>query len=102
MKRHPDPTSDVLLTVIAFDVSNDRRRRQLTRVLQASGERVLESVFEVWLTAAQLQRLERRAVACIHPVQDRLAFYTLAPSDAQDRIVWGQGQPTHDWHFQIV
>lgn len=92
----------VYLTVIAFDVANDRRRRRLTRVLQAWGQRVLESVFEAWLTETQCNRLEQQALECINPDADRLALYTLPPADAKDCIILGQGQATHDLRYVIV
>lgn len=91
----------MLLTVIAFDVATDHRRRKLTRVLQACGERVLESIFEAWLTDAQRRQLERRALQCIDPSSDRLAFYTLPPADAQDRVVIGKGEATQDRAYTV-
>lgn len=90
------------LTVIAFDVGGDRRRRKLTRVLEAWGERVLESVFEAWLTDAQCRQLERQALECIDPATDRLALYSLPVADAKDRIVMGKGEATHDRAYDIV
>lgn len=92
----------VYLNIVAFDVCNDRRRRQLTRVLEAWGVRVLESVFEVWLTDAQCQKMEQQALACILPGADRLALYTLPPSDAQDRVVLGLGTGTQDLAYTIA
>jgi CRISPR-associated protein Cas2 len=92
----------VHLNVVAFDVCDNRRRRQLTRVLEAWGVRVLESVFEAWLTDAQCRKMEQQALACILPGADRLALYTLPPTDAQDRIVFGTGNRTQDLTYTIV
>ena len=90
------------LTVITFDVSGDRRRRKLTIMLESWGERVLESVFEAWLTDAQCRQLERQALECIDPATDRLALYSLPSADAQDRIVMGKGEATHDRAYAII
>jgi CRISPR-associated protein Cas2 len=95
-------SASVYLVVITFDVTNDRRRRQLTRVLQSWGNRVLESVFEAWLTEAQCRKLERKALSCIQLDSDRLALYTLPPADAIGRITLGHGQPTQDLRYAIV
>jgi hypothetical protein len=63
---------------------------------------VLHLLQDETLPPEQIQQLERRAIACIDPGQDRLALYSLPPVDAQDRIVWGQGEPTQDWAYKIV
>ncbi len=38
---------------VAFDISNDRRRRQLVKILETFGVRVQYSLFEFWLTSAR-------------------------------------------------
>jgi CRISPR-associated protein Cas2 len=89
-------------TVIAFDVADDRRRRALVRVLESFGERVLESVFEAWLTPPERRRLENLALRCIDCAEDRLAFYALPDEDRKDIILLGPGEVTPNIGLWIV
>lgn len=88
-----------LFTVVAFDVANDKRRRRLVKVLESFGERAQESVFEIWLTANERKKLERRALACLKLGEDRLAFYALSKADRQDIISIGHGNITPDFTY---
>ncbi|HRI93047.1 MAG TPA: CRISPR-associated endonuclease Cas2, partial [Accumulibacter sp.] len=45
------------LWVIAYDIADDRRRRELARLLGRQAERVQESVFEGWLCGAEVYSL---------------------------------------------
>ena len=46
--------------VISYDISNDRRRQRIAKILQNYGWRVQESVFEVCLDDGLRRRLERQ------------------------------------------
>lgn len=89
-------------TVIAYDVSDNRRRRALVRVLEAFGDRAQESVFEAWLTDNERNRLEQRAYACLERTEDRLAIYVLPRIDREDIVSLGLGEITKDFTHLIV
>ena len=69
------------LHLIAYDVSSNRRRYRLARMLEGHGRRVQESVFEAWLTPRQREELLVRAEHLLHPDRDRLACYALTADD---------------------
>jgi CRISPR-associated protein Cas2 len=65
-------------TVICFDVSDDRKRYRLVKVLLGCAERVQKSVFEARkLNEAAFLRLRSRAERIIDPKTDSLRYYRL-------------------------
>jgi CRISPR-associated protein Cas2 len=89
-------------TVIAYDVSDNRRRRALVRVLESFGERVQESIFEAWLTDAERKRMEYLARACLKKSEDRLAVYVLPRIDRDDIVSFGMGGITQDFTHLVI
>lgn len=89
-------------TVIAYDIANDKRRRQLVRVLESFGERAQESIFEAWLTDRERKKMEIKAHHCIDLSEDRLAIYVLPRTDHEEIINLGQGQITQDFPHLIL
>ena len=80
------------LTLIAFDVKRDKRRRALiARELLNIGTRVQRSVFEAWLTPSQCARVERRLARLLDPATDKLDVFIMRPMDARRVIVEGRG-----------
>lgn len=62
--------------VIAYDISDDRRRNRVARVLLGVGERVQKSVFVATLDAEQQIEL-RRILGVIMREQDQLEWFPL-------------------------
>lgn len=81
--------------VVAFDVSDDRRRTKMARLLEAHGERVQKSVFELVLTARELEGVlgQARAAARFDADVDKLRVYSLCPACRGQARVEGQGGP---------
>lgn len=79
-------------TVIAFDVSCDRRRYRLVKVLKGYAIRVQKSVFEAPdLPRAAYLRMRSQAEKLIDPATDSLRYYRLCGS-CIDRVEhWGAG-----------
>lgn len=88
-----------LFTVVAYDVSDDKRRRKLVNVLESFGVRAQESVFEAWLNDQERKRMETRARKILDPAVDRLGIYVLPKVDREAIISLGQGviapNPSH-------
>lgn len=45
------------LVVVAYDISSDRRRARVANTILSYGGRIQGSVYEVWVTERQLERL---------------------------------------------
>lgn len=77
------------LWVIVYDVADDRRRRRLALALGRRALRVQESVFEGWLSSAEVRALLAEAAALIEPATDALRAYPLALRDPSRRLTLG-------------
>lgn len=82
------------LYVVTYDLPNGRRRQRVARLLEGYGERVQFSVFEVWLSEAQLRKLLRRIEREIVIEEDSVRIYALCGSCRERRQTLGQGKPT--------
>ncbi|EGJ09040.1 CRISPR-associated endonuclease Cas2 [Rubrivivax benzoatilyticus] len=74
-----------MLYFVAYDISSDRRRRRVARVLEGYGSRLHESAFQCELRAGQLARLRRQVERVLDPDEDRLHLYPLCERDRPDR-----------------
>jgi CRISPR-associated protein Cas2 len=70
-----------MLTVITYDVSNDKRRLKIAKLLGAFGDRVQYSVFEAHLDPRDLKRLRARIRKVIEPFEDSVRFYKISSPD---------------------
>ncbi|WP_172202839.1 CRISPR-associated endonuclease Cas2 [Niveibacterium sp. COAC-50] len=73
----------VARVVVAFDIADNRRRRRAVAILEAYGQRVLESVFECWLEPQRQRSLTRKLLAAMRSGEDLLAIHPLPAVDAQ-------------------
>ena len=63
--------------VIAYDISNDRRRTRLHKRLLDYGTPVQYSVFECLLDGEQLEKMKRAVRKAIRPRLDQVRYYYL-------------------------
>jgi len=76
--------------VIAYDIQDDRQRRQASRVLLAHGERVQKSLYECELKPAALQKIQLALQPLYNPEQDRLRLYRLCAQCLKHTQTYGQ------------
>ena len=74
--------------IVSYDISSDRARRQVVRLLCRRGRRLQESVFEVLAQPDQLTRLLRRIEPLTSPTDSVLAFAVVGEA----RMI---GEPLH-------
>jgi CRISPR-associated protein Cas2 len=74
--------------VITYDISEDKRRTKIHKVLKSYGQWMQFSVFECDLTEMQYARLRSRLSKLIKPDQDSIRFYFLCAccKDKVERI----------------
>ena len=63
--------------VITYDISEDKRRTKIHKVLKSYGQWMQFSVFECVLTATEYARLRNRLNKLIQPEEDSIRFYFL-------------------------
>jgi CRISPR-associated protein Cas2 len=83
---------DSQLRVFCYDVSDDKRRRKIARLLEEAAVRVQFSVFEVRLNDRSTARLTA-AVEALLAESDSLRVYTIGRSGEAKCDVKGAGAP---------
>jgi CRISPR-associated protein Cas2 len=69
--------------VVAYDISDNRRRTRLFKTLKRYGVAVQESVFECHLTADQFVKMRIAVEAVIDPQLDQVRYYNLCEKCAE-------------------
>ena len=64
-----------LTHVIAYDISDDRRRARVAAVLQAYGDRIQRSVFVATIDTGQLNEVRERISQIINPDTDSVYVF---------------------------
>jgi CRISPR-associated protein Cas2 len=80
--------------LLAYDITSDRRRAKIAKLMESLGERVQGSVFEAWLTGEELSKLLGKARKTLNEKEDSLRVYLLCEACRPKVQVYGQGQPT--------
>ncbi len=70
-----------MLVLVVYDIADDKRRTKLATFLEGQGRRVQESVFECFLSLAEMQKLHKQIQRRVNPEVDNVRFYWI-PADA--------------------
>ena len=72
--------------VVSYDISDDKRRREVAKIMEGHGYRVQYSVFECDLSMKQMRQLQKRLRPLVKAQEmDSVRFYPL-PADVADKI----------------
>lgn len=88
--------------VISYDIPDNGRRGQLSKVLKGFGTRVQYSVFEAHLNPRQYEELKRAVDRVIDFSKDSVRYYTLCGSCVRRIEVPAVGDVTSDPNTIIV
>lgn len=86
------------LYAVSYDIPSDNRRVKIANALKSYGERVQYSVFECWLSSAELAELTKRLERLFEPEEDSIRIY---PTGAEVKMM-GQGSATENPALLIV
>jgi CRISPR-associated protein Cas2 len=75
-----------MLTLVVYDIADNRRRLRLSNFLLGQGRRVQESVFECFVPLDRLQKLQEQVQRRINPAEDNVRLYWI-PADAVPRVL---------------
>ena len=65
------------MTVVAYDIANDKRRNRIVKLLEQYGTRINFSVFECMLTRRQKSDLIMEISEMIDEKHDQVVFYAI-------------------------
>lgn len=88
--------------VLAYDISDDRRRAKIARLMESLGARVQGSVFEAYLKTDELEDLLRRAKKVMKLQEDGLRVYPLCRACRGKIRTEGTGRVTEPPGLMIV
>ncbi len=95
------PSGQTTCYIIAYDISEDRRRTKVHKVLSGFGTWTQYSLFECFLSKKELVLLKSKLAQHIKDTQDSVRFYPLcAACLAKVETVGGQ-PPTEDVLFIV-
>ncbi len=78
--------------LITYDVPDDKRRLKIAKHLEALGDRVQYSVFEIWLTPKELKTLVSRLEKVLEEEEDSVRIYALCEACRGKVRIHGLGQ----------
>ena len=88
--------------LIAFDISNSRRRGRMVKMCLSTGFRVQKSVFESFLEPMQVASFENEAEKIIDPDTDSVRLYPIdSQADVNIRIV-GLGHRIDNPDYKVL
>jgi CRISPR-associated protein Cas2 len=67
--------------IVCYDIVNDKRRREVVKVLEGYGQRAQYSVFECDMTDRQQMTLQAQLREVINENEDDVRFYPLNEAD---------------------
>ncbi|MBX3467377.1 MAG: CRISPR-associated endonuclease Cas2 [Planctomycetes bacterium] len=71
--------------VVTYDISDDRRRDRVFRILRGFGDHLQFSVFRCELSETELVRLRGRLLEAIHSHEDQVLVADLGPGRGRGR-----------------
>ncbi len=88
--------------LLAYDISDDRRRAKIAKIMEAMGARVQGSVFEAYLTPVHLETLLKKVNKTLKKEEDSLRIYPLCENCREKIRTVGRGQATPPPEVMIV
>jgi CRISPR-associated protein Cas2 len=80
--------------LLAYDIANPKRLAKVAKAMEAVGERVQDSVFEAWLSAADVDAVLKKVKKIMNEKEDSLRMYVLCAACREKVSCVGQGKVT--------
>jgi CRISPR-associated protein Cas2 len=75
--------------LVTYDISDDRRRAKVFRILRGFGDHLQFSVFRCDLTPSEFTRLRGRLLEAIHSNSDQVLLVDIGPSTGRAKRAIG-------------
>ena len=82
--------------VVSYDLSDDRRRRNVMKTLEDFGRRVQYSVFECLLLPSEIAKLKQRLKPQVKEPGESIRFYFVGAEDVGRIQIIGSGKVTEE------
>ena len=101
MTRTTKPHHQTMCYVIAYDIPNDKRRKNIHKILLGYGKWTQYSLFECFLNRRELLLLQTQLEEHLIAEQDSIRFYPLCASCASKVETIGGPPPVEDIVFVV-
>ena len=91
-----------MLTVISYDIEDDKKRTRLAKRLRDFGPRVQKSVFEADLHKEELEKLQTVLGGVELGDGDSIRLYRICADCAGVIQIWGCGKVTKDEAYYVA
>ncbi len=78
--------------VVSYDIPDDKRRRNVSKILEGFGRRAQYSVFECEIDDDQRKKLEKQLKQAINTDEDDIRFYPINRADLQRVRLLGRAE----------
>jgi CRISPR-associated protein Cas2 len=82
-----------MLVLVTYDVVDSKRRNQLATFLEGYGRRVQKSVFECFMSLAEMQKLQVQLAKRVRLPEDNVRLYWLNAEAVPRTITLGSAPP---------
>jgi CRISPR-associated protein Cas2 len=82
-----------MLTLIVYDIPDDKRRQKLATFLEGHGRRVQLSVFECFISLPEMKKLHDKVKRRVKPAEDNVRFYWIAADCVTRTLTIGSDPP---------
>ncbi len=90
-----------MLVLIVYDIPNDKRRLKLANFLEGYGRRVQKSVFECFLSLAEMKKLHRKLQKRVKLPEDNVRLYWISADALPRTLTIGSEMPAPPPNFYI-
>ena len=80
----------MMLYVVIYDISDDKRRKRVFNLLEGYGQRVQFSAFECVLSDRKFGELRARLAKVVKMDEDSVRFYPISGHTLGQVVVWGE------------
>ncbi|MBE7384530.1 MAG: CRISPR-associated endonuclease Cas2 [Leptolyngbya sp. SIO1E4] len=91
-----------MLVLVVYDIPDDKRRTKLASFLEGYGRRVQKSVFECFLSLAEMKTLHQKVQGRIKLEEDNVRFYWISSDALPKTLTLGSPLPQPPPDFYIV
>lgn len=91
-----------MIVAVAYDISGNKRRTRLAKLLSRHGERVQKSIFEMDLEEKELTRLVRRIEGLIDLETDSVRVYRIPPAAYLESLWIGQKVEVREKKYYLL
>ena len=82
--------------VVSYDISDDKRRTKIHKILSSYGQWMQYSLFECFLKPKQFVTLQQAIEQLIKPAEDSVCIYVLDAGAVKRTITYGTEPPRHE------